>query len=284
MDTDGNMLGSEEVKRLWKRVQSLPKGQDLIWWLIEKQRAVWKQIIAFILFVVLFRVTTFTFLQAIIMVISMYLHELGHASIFYLTKIKFVLLYIFPLGAVAAPSTREENEKSDKLPWWQLGVLLLAGPLVNLILMFVGRLLTWTDTELLKQLGSDLVFINSLLLFMNIIPIWHLDAGQFFKLIYSSMIEKHDRLLSSVFTFFILGVTVFTLFKIGSFDMTYTVGQLIHNFNWIVFGLVFVICSWYTQGKDDPSHSQSDQRMTFQQSIPLLAGYFFIVVSALMVL
>lgn len=253
------------------------QGQDLVWWLIETQRAWWKQMIAFCLFLGMFSLFGFTPNQSLIMVVSMFLHELGHALAFKAFGIKYILLYIFPLGAVAAPKSKEENQRSDELPWAKLAVLLLAGPAVNVTLMIVGEVATQSGGDAIRQFTQDVVYINSLLLLLNVIPIWTLDAGQLFKLVYSSLAEKYDRWLSWLMTAAIIVPVLFTLFKVGAFDMGYSVGQLINHFKWIAFGLVFVACTWIMQRKDNPDHANSHQRMTSMQIMGSLAAYFVIV-------
>src|SRR5688572_15877932 len=92
-----------------ERLFRIPEGQTLVWWMIENQRGTIKQIIAFIAFILLFRFAFNSWSLSIAMVLSMFLHECGHAVVFFLSGIRFVVLYLFPLGAVAAPVDKEED-------------------------------------------------------------------------------------------------------------------------------------------------------------------------------
>src|SRR5687767_13685079 len=84
------------------------EGQSLIWKLIALQRPWPVQILAFIGFLLAFLfVFRWTLSMSVAMIISMFLHECGHAFVFWLAKIRFIILYLFPPGAVAAPIDKE---------------------------------------------------------------------------------------------------------------------------------------------------------------------------------
>lgn len=255
------------------------EGQSLIWWLVEKQNVWWKQVFAFFGFIIMFRLFSFTPQQALIMVVCMYLHERGHAHCFRANGIDHYTLFIFPLGAAAIPANQAENERSDQLPWYLLGVLLLAGPAVNVALMVIGRLtVNFGVIDSLISVGNDLIYINGLLAFMNLIPIWKVDGGQLFKLIYSSLSERHDRVLTLSLTISAAVISVYLLGSFGWYSLNHLLVGYFTNWSVITFAVIFVMCAWYTQGKDDPLHAKSPQRMTRIQLGVIFTAFFGLVV------
>lgn len=269
----------------WKTVLQPPQGTSLIWWMIDLQRQWWKQVFAFFAFIIMFRLLGFTAQQSLVMVVSMFLHELGHAIAFYRNDIKFVLLYLFPLGAVAAPSTKEENARSDQLSWYLLSILLLAGPAVNIGLMLVGKVLVLTSPSTdVQALGHDVIYINGLLAFMNLIPVWKLDAGQFFKLIYSSLNERHDRFLTIAFTLATAVIIGAVLISAGMQSLLHLLRGVLLNLALVSFGVVFVMSTWYGQGKDNPDHATSPLRLTKNQLIVTMTIFFVLIFTGLWVI
>ncbi|MDQ3009018.1 MAG: M50 family metallopeptidase [bacterium] len=270
----------------WKDSLEILKGNNLIWWLVNFWDGGLKQFIAFVLFYLLFRAFSFTASMAIVMVISMYLHEVAHGWIFRYSEIEHKVLFLFPLGAVAAPANAEENKRSDLLVWWRLALLLMAGPAMNVLLMFLGKaLLLHGDLGTgLTMYAHDIVSMNALLFFMNMIPVWKLDAGQFFKLIYSSLREHHDRLFSVAFTLVTIVMITITFVQVPVFDLTNVVGTLIKNFGWMALTIVFTVSIWHTQSKDDPKMAESALRLTTPQIVACLLGFFTLCATALMLL
>lgn len=258
-----------------------PEGQSLVWWLIAMQRGALKQIAAFTAFLLSFRfLFSWSWSMAFAMVISMFLHECGHAFVFAWAKIRFVILYLFPLGAVAAPIDKKEDERSDQLHWNTIGWLLQAGPAVNvaLILLFLvlPRLIGAADAVFL-QFSRDMVYVNGLLASMNLIPVWTLDAGQLFKVIYNSLEETEDNLLTGV----LLGSVVALLLVIigipGALSWAVILVNTIGRFGWLVFLVVFTIGILNKQGRDNPLHAYSKQAMNNRQVLAQLVVYGLLV-------
>ena len=126
-----------------------PKGQDQIWWLISMENKSWIQDLAPFAFLAgftaIFSLTYQNFAQslsmALALVIQMYCHEQGHALVFRHSKIACKVWWLLPLGAVAAPFNREEDARSDRLPWLTIACLTQAGITVNVLLTILGVIL-----------------------------------------------------------------------------------------------------------------------------------------------
>ncbi len=258
----------------WQRLRP-PAGQSLVWWMIDLQRGTLRQVVAFIAFLLAFRfLFQWSWSLSIAMLVSMFLHECGHAAVFAWAKIRFVILYLFPLGAVAAPMDKEENARSDQLHWNTLGWLLQAGPAVNVVLIlgFLALQSVFTNPTAL-QFASDMVYVNGLLAAMNLVPVWTLDAGQLFKLIYSSLEEHEDNWLTGL----LLGGTGILLLIVlripGMLSWAAVLVNTITRLGWVVFLGIFAVGVLNKQGRDDPLHAYSHQAMNNGQVIAQLVIY-----------
>jgi Zn-dependent protease len=259
--------------RWWQRLRP-PEGQSLVWWLIDLQRGTLKQIIAFVLFLLAFRfLFQWSWSLSVAMLISMFLHECGHASVFALAKIRFIILYLFPLGAVAAPINKEEDARSDLLHWNTIAWLLQAGPAVNVALILLSLALQPLLEGVPLQFARDIVYVNGLLAAMNLVPIWTLDAGQLFKVIYNSLEEHEDDWLTRLLLGG-AGILLLVVLRIpGVMSWAAVLVNTITRFGWIVFLVIFAIGILNQQGRDDPLNAYSHQAMSNRQVIVQLLVY-----------
>lgn len=247
------------------------------------QRGPVRQLLAFVAFTLLFRyLFSWSWSMSIALLLSMFLHELGHAGVFAWAKIKFVILYLFPLGAVAAPISKEENERSDRLHWNTIAYLLQAGPAVNVALMLIflafesvfmnaQTSLSWV------QFARDMVYVNGLLASMNLVPMWTLDAGQLFNVIYSSLDEHEDRWLTGILVGSVSALLLLLLGIPGFFSWTYILSNTLGRFGWVAFIIFFTVGILNKQGRDDPLHAVSAQAMSNRQVAVQLAIYLTLV-------
>lgn len=268
----------QQLKGILDRFR-LPQGQSLIWWMIDMQRGWLAQVIAFTLFLLSFRyVFAWTWSMAITMIVSMFLHECGHALVFRLAKIRFMLLYLFPLGAVAAPYDKAENERSDQLHWNIIAWLLQAGPAVNVGLMLFGVALQALNAPPeFHQVARDLVYVNGLLAIMNLVPIWTLDSGQLFNVIFNSLEEAEDVVLTGGLLIATAIVLVFVLQIPESLSLRVVLGNALSRFGWVLFLGVFAVGIINKQAHDKPDYAFSKQAMSKGQVIIQLAVYFALV-------
>lgn len=259
----------------------VPKGKSLIYWLLEIESGPIKQTLAFVGFAVLFYFP-FGLEGAIALLSGMWLHELGHLYVFLANGIKAFVRFLFPLGAVAVPINEEENKRSDLLPWWNIATLLQAGPTVNVLLMIFGAIMVYFG--LWPTLGKQLISMNGVLAIFNLLPIWNMDGGQLFHVIFSSLKEKYDVFLA------IFGVVV-CVAMLGLL-LTSPLSQGLYSFLWvlytkgtlIIFLFLFIVGILNKQGKDNPLHSSSIQAMTLKQVSMQLVWYLALATIALLVL
>jgi hypothetical protein len=260
----------------------IPKGSDLIWWLIEKQNKSWIQNLAPIGFIVgftgIFSLTYHDVIQAfsisLALLIQMYCHEQGHHAIFKLSKVNSKVLWLLPLGAVAAPVNKQEDARSDRLPWFIIAWLTQAGITVNVILMGIGILLSnLAGPNLIGKFGQDLTMTGGMLGISNLIPVWQLDAKMLFKVIFASLKQIDDRRFSVAITILAIGAITAAIVSSGISSIWPILIGFITHLGWIVVLLIMVAGIWHQQGIDDPTLAESKQAMTRAQAALHVAWY-----------
>lgn len=245
--------------------------QQFIWKLINLWDSPIRQFFGFLGFLILFRWVMGGFVPSLLLIISMILHEVGHGFILNYGKIRYKIFFLFPLGAVAAPINEIENLKSDHLPANTLAWLMQAGLLVNVFLLILGRLMIQVDNSMINNLGKDLVYINLLLAVFNILPVWTLDAGQLFHVIYSSLEEVFDAWLMWIFIMLAGGILV--LIGVAT-TWQRSLLQLLKNIGWVTFLAVFIIGMIRKAAKDDVTYPETGVAMSKPQIALQLAIYF----------
>lgn len=258
------------------------KKKSIVYWLVEKQRSYIVQFIALVAFFVLFYFLLGSVEGSIALILGMFLHELGHYSVFVYNKIKTLILFIFPLGAMAVPENEEENKRSDQLPWWNIATLLQAGVTVNVMLMVLG--VAMTHLGIWPALGSQLVSINGALAIFNLIPVWIIDGGQLFKVIYASLNERHDKMFSSLGILISVAILVGILASPISAGLLPTLAMLWKNSALVIFILMFVFGLQIKHKTDNPEHCLSPKAMSGKQVVFQLVWYFSLVVLSLVLL
>jgi Zn-dependent protease len=258
------------------------KKKSITYWLVEKERPLAIQFLAFVAFFVLFYFLLGSIEGTIALMLGMYLHELGHFLVFVNNKVKTLILFIFPLGAMAVPENEEENHRSDQLPWWNIATLLQAGVTANVILMILG--VAMARFGIWPALGKQLVSINGALAIFNLLPIWIIDGGQLFKVIFASLDDTHDRIFSSLGLLVSICILVGIFFSPISAGLLPTLAILSKNSALIIFILLFVFGLQIKHKTDNPEHCSSLQAMSTKQVVLQLAWYFSLVISSLLLL
>jgi len=253
----------------------IPKGQGFIWWLIEKEKGRWMQLSSPLLFLVLFAACFWlsfrdagqSLTMSLALVVQMYLHEQGHAFIFRRAGVRSQVWWLFPLGAVAAPINKEENAKSDLLPWWTIAWLLQAGVTVNVVLMGVGLWLQAVPIHWLAGFGEGLLYTGGMLAISNLLPVWQLDAGLLYHVIFSSLKEEDDGKVAWVTTGLMAAAVLAAFWSAGEWGFWQLLVAFITRLGWFVVLLLVAAGVWHRQAMDDPLHAASQQAMTRPQAV-----------------
>jgi Zn-dependent protease len=268
------------------RLLKIPSNTSLIWWLLEVQKAPRRQILSVIgillIYGGLFFIQTRTLAGAISLsvnlLIGMTLHESGHWVFFPLNGIRGVIRFLFPLGAIAAPVSKEEDARSDMLPWWNIGWLIQGGPAMNVLLMVVGHLIVRLDDPIAAQFGRDMILLNGWLAISNLFPLGKLDAGQLYHCIFSSLEERFDHLVAWLVTAVSLGIVGWVAWSMNVWTI---LGNLLTNFGLVLFFLLLPASIWHAQKLDKPEHANSRQAMSKWQAAVHIAVHLTMVIAAL---
>jgi len=270
------MTAWKVFKRNWNDLaRGLPRSKGLVWWLIEKEGAWWIQGLSPMLFLFLFTVCFWLPLRdagkalslGFALILQMYLHELGHLFVFRQNRIRSRVWWLFPLGAVAAPVSLEENAKNDALPWGSIAWLLQAGVTLNVGMMCVGSMLQTVPIRWLADFGGDMLLAGGILVISNLIPLWKLDGSLLYHVIFSSLKEKEDiRVALGLLTAMVLAILAafWSISQLGFWEL---VVAFFRRMGWFVVIPVIATGIWHRQGMDDPTYSTSTQAMTRRQSI-----------------
>ncbi len=271
----------------------IPKGQNFIWWLIKKEGGIWTQRVSPLLFFFVYgacfwlpiRNIEETVSLSLALLIQMYLHELGHAFVFTNAGIKNRIWWLFPLGAVATPIDKDENARSDKLPWWTIAWLLQAGPTMNVILMIVGFYLQHiTFLPWVGSFGQNLLYTGGLLAISNLLPVWQLDASHLFKTLFSSLKKEDDIKLAWVLILVLVGIVALAFWSAGSIGFWDLLIVLVTRLSWLIVIPIVAGGVWHHQGSDNDEYAQSNQAMTKRQVVIHVLWYMMLLFLSLRLL
>jgi Zn-dependent protease len=125
---------------------------------------------------------------AILLFVSVLLHELGHSvmAMHYKIPVRRITLFIF--GGVAEIGAEPPNAGAE---FW----IALAGPAVSLALAVIFRLLQFVLTGIapLLALAEYLAYINGVLIIFNLIPGFPLDGGRILRAIIWGISHSFSR-------------------------------------------------------------------------------------------
>lgn len=131
--------------------------------------------------------------------ISIALHEFGHAYVAKKLGYKLNNVSFLPFGAEL--NIKQKFYKNHEI------LIAIAGPLVNVVLIFIGLSLWWCFPISYYYL-ENFVFSNIIICLFNLLPIYPLDGGRVFLGILSRKIkrEKAEKII------FIISLTLSLLF------------------------------------------------------------------------
>lgn len=150
--------------------------------------------------------------------VSIILHELGHAYIAKKLGYKLKNMSFLPFGAELNIS--QKFFKNHEI------LIAIAGPIVNILLILMGLTICWLFPISYFYL-NDFVFTNFIIFIFNMLPIYPLDGGRILlgllkRKIEVKKAEKFIYILSFSLSIFIFIIFVFTLF----FSPNYTIGVI----------------------------------------------------------
>jgi stage IV sporulation protein FB len=154
--------------------------------------------------VILFAVATAHFMELCLLLLIIFIHEMGHAvaASFFSWRVKKISF--LPFGGVA------EMDEHGNRPLKEEAIVTVAGPLQHVWLIGAGLL--FNEMNIIPLHIYELfIQYNLMVLIFNLLPIWPLDGGKFVFLLFSlkhSFPQAHYRTLlvsiGSIILFIIL--------------------------------------------------------------------------------
>jgi len=171
-------------------------------------------------------VFTGTFVQLAIILLIVFVHELGHyiAARYYKWRIQTIVLWVF--GGVM----KTDEYGSRKI--FEEFIVTIAGPFQHLIIyLFVIGLLK--NIPLPESIIFLLLYYNTIILLFNLLPIWPLDGGKLFFLLNSLFFPyrqayEHTIIFSMIISFVLITAHIF-LFPFNLSSLLIIIFLLIEN-------------------------------------------------------
>jgi hypothetical protein len=212
---------------------------------------------SFIVMALLFQVWFQDWILVALFMLAIALHELGH--ILTLAKFGHQTRLIFIPFAGAATIPLDPNAVKE-MKWYRMGIVYLAGPLVNFTLALLATLICLfaKDAETTRY-ANIAISLNSALVVFNLWPIGGLDGGGFAKNLFESLHEESERAFVKAIRYILIGVVLLLVIfgKIPSFitvvAIFWMIGQAATKDNkWNAFshlamnkGQAWILTIWY---------------------------------------
>ncbi|MDP4170817.1 MAG: M50 family metallopeptidase [Bacillota bacterium] len=173
--------------------------------------------------VIAIAVATARFMEVCLMLVIVFVHEMGHAAAasFFSWRIKRITL--LPFGGVA------EMDEHGNRPLKEEAIVVLAGPIQH-IWMLGAAFLLYRGTLIPEDMFLLFFQYNMMILLFNLFPVWPLDGGKLLFLLFSlkKPFPIAHRWALRVSFFFLTGFSLFVLFTSP------------YNLNvWIVSGFLY---------------------------------------------
>lgn len=219
--------------------------------------------VAFYYIAVHFKSTMPVFMASIVM-ISILVHELGHAVVLERNGIKTTMFFAVILGGVSPMPKYVAAYK--RLHWKTNAEIALAGVVGNLMMVVVAALVYLWGQLTLTQL-KQIACLNGGLIFFNLLPFSILDGGRFATSLFNSLPENLDGPFAKVAGFVMFGAALLvTLYTPQSF---------------LVSGFLFIWGLSKKAKEDDPNGSHNPLAMAIPDCRRMTAIYVSLVVIGL---
>lgn len=224
------------------------KENSFVYRLIKFQDHGWMQLLAGLSFLTILRLLYDGWNYALVIMLAMIGHELGHKLVYWRGKVKAKILFLFPLGMVTMPVNEEENEKSNRLSAWNLAWLAQAGVIINVVLMLWGQCLVMFGNNWWSHLGKGLVEFNGFLCLFNLLPVGGLDGGLLFSLMGYSLKKGEKKQLSMAMVAMAGIVLGMVLVPVVGLKKEMIMMRLLATLGWLVLGMFFSAGVWFKKG------------------------------------
>lgn len=193
-------------------------------------------------------VVTGYILELIVLFVVVIIHELGHVAAASSFRWRVREIRLLPFGGVA------EVEEAGDVPAWQELIVVLAGPLQNLLMIGAALLCQsigiWSD-----DWASYFVVVNMMIGLFNLLPILPLDGGRLLQILLSTMLPYYRTLhlsysVSLLFSSLLIAVSL-GLWNRHSIDLNLLMmGIFLFSVNWSDYRNISYIFIRFLMGKE----------------------------------
>jgi len=141
------------------------------------------------------------FLEVLIGILTVFIHELAHMIVASKYGIKVKEIEIFPFGGVARPEGIFAPDPKEEI------CICLSGPLINLVLLLC--FIVFKNYFLNTHIINILLSTNLLMLLLNILPIFPLDGGKVLRAVLTYFWGYKKATMRMIrLTYFILAIII----------------------------------------------------------------------------
>ncbi len=157
---------------------------------------------------------TGTFVQLFIILLLVFIHELGHyiAAVYYKWRIDYIMLWVF--GGVMKTDEASHRPVKEEL------IVTLAGPLQHVFIYLILQVIGLFQV-LPEQLIEQVHYYNVILLLFNLLPIYPLDGGKLLLLCYSAFTAYYAS-LRTTYLFSILSCSLVLITHLSFYPFTWS--------------------------------------------------------------
>lgn len=217
---------------------------------------------AFVVFAITLVVTTLSFYLlfgayfAAILLLSVFLHEVGHWTALQHMGFRARMAFIPFMGAFVSPYD-QDIPRFNAAPRNHKALMILAGAGVNVLLAVLGTLMMRYEMHIVSyEVARDLAVINATLAGFNLIPIFGLDGDHMARLLFSGTASERQgaKAYDTIQTWSLLAILVSVFMFITD-----------TNNGVALFEVLFLLALFYTFNRYKNNHPK-----VLHESAPLL--------------
>lgn len=214
------------------------------------------------------------FIEVITLFCIVLIHELGHVAVAREVGWRVTEVQLLPFGGVATIDEEESSDPLDEI------VVALAGPFMNVAMIFVSFLFWWCDLWT-TEWTSFFMKSNLMIAGFNLLPIWPLDGGRIVQALLFYKLPYRKACLISMGTSCLLAASMFgTGLMLWQFNLVaiavYLVVINIQGYIRFPYQFMrFLIGKYIQEGKDAPVQSVmiESRSSTMQAAQKMYKGY-----------
>ncbi len=155
---------------------------------------------------------------ALISSVSIFLHEMAHASAAALLGLPIRSIELTPMGAML------RIKDADCLSGWKHIIILLSGPALTLAICMIAPLIAGANW-LPRRFCWLLYMCNLSIFLMNLLPVYPLDGGRMLALLLGHFLNYHIvcrimRMLGVMLGLSLIGLNLYVIYRLGGWNLS----------------------------------------------------------------